>query len=570
MDDAKRTFELLTSLYGKQDAKLAHDRINALIDQFRLQRKTVTQTGGSGISHADAFLITYGDQVQEPGTTPLRCLADFCKNYLANIITAVHILPFFPYSSDDGFSVIDYRNVDPMLGSWKDVAQMGSNFRLMFDAVLNHVSVRHKWFQSFLQDDPRYRNYFVVVEGTPDLSHVVRPRTLPLLTEIQVSTASRRLWTTFSEDQIDLNFRHIDVLLEILDLLLFYISRGAGFLRLDAVAYLWKEIGTSCIHLPQTHAIIKLFRAVLDQAAPDVQLITETNVPHAENISYFGDGTDEAQMVYNFALPPLLLHTIQTRNSRALTHWAASLKLPSNRTTFFNFLASHDGIGINPVRGILTETEIDAVVKRCMRHGGLVSYKRKPDGTDIPYELNINYFDALSDPHTAEDLNLQADRFSAAHTILLSLIGVPAIYFHSLFGSRSWVEGPVETGRNRTINRQKLIRQKVEQDLADSKSLRHKVFTRLRALLQVRSQHPAFHPYGKQEVLECGDSVFSLIRSSPQSGERILCLQNITPVSQNVLLPQSARGINLFKPTRRISAGSIQLSPYEGMWIQLS
>ncbi len=567
--DSKRILELLGTLYGEPAAKLAHARIDGLMKAFRLQSEVVSRRTRGSVSYADTFLITYGDQVQESGTPPLQCLADFCADHLKNIITTVHLLPFYPYSSDDGFSVIDYRNVDPMLGSWKDLAQLRSHFRLMFDTVLNHVSVRHNWFQSFLKDDPRYRNYFFVVEGTPDLSRVVRPRTTPLLTEFATSTGPKRVWTTFSDDQVDLNFRNPDVLLEMLEVMLFYVLRGAGFLRLDAVAYLWKEIGTGCIHLPQTHKIIKLLRAVLNHVAPHVILITETNVPHAENISYFGDGMDEAQMVYNFALPPLLLHTIQTGSSRELTSWAASLKLPSNEATFFNFLASHDGIGMNPVRGILTESEIESVVRQCELHGGLVSRKRNSDGTESPYELNINYFDALSDPHGPEALDLQVDRFIAAHAILLSLIGVPAFYFHSLFGSRSWVHGPIETGRNRTINRQKLIRQDVQQDLANRESLRYKVFTRLRELLQVRSQHPAFDPYGEQEILEWGDSLFALIRSSPQTSERILYLQNITSVSENVVLSESHRGVDLLNPARRISAGRLQLAPYEGLWVRL-
>src|SRR5690606_35016656 len=108
-----------------------------------------------------------------------------------------------------------------------------------------------------------------------------------------------------SADQVDLNFKNPAVLLATTRALLFYVEHGAKFIRLDAIAYLWKEIGTPCIHLPQTHQVIQLMRAVLDEVAPDVRLITETNVPHPDNISYFGAGTNEAQLVYNFALPPL-------------------------------------------------------------------------------------------------------------------------------------------------------------------------------------------------------------------------------------------------------------------------
>jgi glycosidase len=568
MEISEQIIKLFVDLYGKTASERPLGRLKSMMESFRLPNELVSNATG-GLSHRDAFLIAYPDQVQAAGLSPLRCLSDFCSAHLRNVITAVHLLPFFPFSSDDGFSVIDYRRVDPLLGSWEDIAELGANFRLMFDAVVNHISAQHEWFQGFLKDDPTYREYFTIVEGTPDLSRVVRPRTFPLLTEFRTQHGPKMVWTTFSEDQIDLNFRNPDVLLEVLDVLLFYVSRGSNFLRLDAIAYLWKEFGTPCIHLPQTHAVIKLIRAVLDQIAPHVLLITETNVPHAENISYFGDGVDEAQLVYNFALPPLLLHTFRAGTSRSLTRWAASLNLPSNKTTFFNFLASHDGIGINPVRNILTNTEIDAVVRQCLDHGGLVSYKRNSDGTESPYELNINYFDALSSPLSAEDSDLEVDRFLAAHSILLSLIGVPAFYFHSLFGSRSWSEGPSKTGRNRTINREKLIRLNIENELRTPGSLRFKVFSRLTKLLQIRSQHPAFDPYGAQEVLEWGDSLFALVRTSAATRERILCLQNITSAPQIVRLPESFFGINLMNPSRRLDTNTIEIRPYEGLWLQL-
>ena len=326
-------------------------------------------------------------------------------------------------------------------------------------------------------------------------------------------------------------------MLEILDILLFYISQGAEFIRLDAIAYLWKEIGTTCIHLPQTHQLIQLFRAVLDQLAPHVFLITETNVPHTENLSYFGNGHNEAQLVYNFALPPLLLDAIRRGSGSTLSNWAAGLVLPSNEVTFFNFLASHDGIGINPAHGILPESDIHALIEQTLNHGGFVSYKNNPDGSQSPYELNINYFDALSDPDGHESLELQVQRAAAAHAVLFSLAGVPAIYFHSLFGSRGWRAGALQTGRNRTINRQKLERLELERQLDDPNSLRSQVFNKLSHLLQVRAASPAFDPYGSQQVLACGDPFFALLRSSPDQSCQILCLVNLSAQSQVAHLP---------------------------------
>lgn len=535
----------LESIYGAEQARNIAPRLQALINHYR---DSIPEPTDSGLSERDAILITYGDQVQATGTLPLQILGRFCARHLKGLVSGVHILPFFPWSSDDGFSVKDYRAVDPALGTWGDVVQLGRTFRLMVDAVINHASTQGEWFQAFLRDETPYRNYFLTVEGSPDLTQVVRPRALPLLTEFQTAAGTRQVWTTFSADQADLDFHNPDVLLEIIDILLMYAARGAQFIRLDAIAYLWKEGSTGCIHLPQTHAIIQLFRAVFDAAAPHVRLITETNVPHPDNISYFGDGTNEAQLVYNFALPPLVMHTLKTGNTAILSTWAAGLKLPSKQTTFFNFLASHDGIGINPAKGILTPAQIDALVQQTMQHGGLISYKQNADGSASPYELNINYFDALSDPNSDEELRLQVERFMAAQAVMLALQGVPGIYFHSLFGSRSWAEGVRQTGHNRTINRQKLELVPLEAELENAQSLRAQVFGSFVKLLKLRAGSPAFHPFGSQKILDMGTSIFAVERVSPDGKDTMTCLHNLTA-------------------TKTIAAG-YALEPYQVVWVE--
>jgi len=529
------------------------------------------------LTERDSILITYGDQLRSPDETPLQTLAAFCEQSLRGVVNGIHILPFYPWTSDDGFSVVDYRQVDPALGAWEDISALGDGFRLMFDGVINHISSQSDWFQAFLKDDPHYADYFIVIEGSPDLSNVVRPRALPLLTTFQTPSGEKRVWTTFSDDQIDLNYQNPDVLLEVTDILLMYVEQGAIFIRLDAIAYLWKEIGTSCIHLPQTHEVIRLLRAVLDEVAPHVHLITETNVPHADNISYFGDGNNEAQLVYNFALPPLLLHTIRMEDATALSEWAKGLTLPSDRITFFNFLASHDGIGLNPVRGILSAAEVDALVEQTLSHGGLVSYKHNADGSQSPYEMNINYFDALSDPHEDESLELQTDRFMSAQAIMLAFLGVPGVYFHSLFGSRGWREGVDLTGRNRAINRQKLGFDSFERELTDESSLRCQVFRRYAQLLRARSSSTAFHPHGQQEVLDGGKAVFALLRLSPDGYQRVLCLHNVSEQSQKVRI-ETKEIFGLFAAPltdlitdRRMDGllnDPVTLRPYQTLWLR--
>jgi glucosylglycerate phosphorylase len=502
---------------------------------------------GLSLTERDSILITYGDQVREAGTPPLRTLGAFLDEHASGAVSAVHLLPFYPSSSDDGFSVVDYYAVDSDLGGWEDIARVGERFQLMFDAVFNHVSAQSEWFQRFLRDDPRYRSWFITVDGAPDLSQVVRPRALPLLTPFKTAAGQKKVWTTFSADQVDLNLHEPEVLLALIDALLFYVARGARFIRLDAIAYLWKEIGTPCIHLPQTHRVIQLWRSLLDEVAPQVMLITETNVPHRDNLSYFGDGTNEAQLVYNFALPPLVLHALSTGSAEALSSWAASLALPSRAVTFFNFLASHDGIGLNPARGILSEAEIGSLVERTQVHGGLVSYKNNPEGSKSPYELNINYFDALSDPVSDEPVGIQIARFLVAHAVMLAMPGVPGIYFHSLFGSRGDQAAAHSSGIPRRINRQKFGRVNLDRELASPSSLRARVLRGLKTLLRQRQTSSAFHPCAGQEVLDLDTRVFALKRTSAGGEHSVLCLHNLSD--------------------QTVRAGGERLAPYEFRWI---
>lgn len=553
----------LTFLYGEDHASRLLDRVQAILSDHRAR----LSPRDSGLSQRDSLLILYGDQVQEPNEKPLQTLKKFCDQYLTDVVSGIHILPFYPWTSDDGFSVVNYRQIDSALGNWDDVSAM-QNFRLMFDAVINHISSKSEWFQKFLQDDPRYKEYFIIVAGEPDLSKVVRPRALPLLTSFQTPSGEKKVWTTFSADQIDLNFKNPEVLLEILDILLLYAERGADFIRLDAIAYLWKEIGTTCIHLPQTHAVVQFLRAALNEVAPHVHLITETNVPHVDNISYFGDGTNEAQLVYNFALPPLTLHAFHTGDAQTLSNWAKTLTLPSNQTTFFNFLASHDGIGLNPARGILSDEEIDSLVNKTLAHGGLISYKHNADGTQSPYEMNINYFDALSNPNGNESFDLQVNRFIAAQAIMLSLIGVPGIYFHSLFGSRGWTDGVKQTGRNRTINREKCQFDELQNQLADENSLCFKVFKRYSQLLKARSSSTAFHPHGMQVVLNLHPSVFAIERISPDEKSRVLCLQNVS--EKKLSFTTNYKSAKDLVTGHEIQISNITLEPYQVLWLKLN
>jgi sucrose phosphorylase len=519
-----RLLPKLTQLYGSDD-EACLERVTELAEQGRGPAEArQTQLW----SERDVVLIAYGDQIRSSDRSSLQTLKTFLlDNQLNDAVNTVHILPFFPYSSDDGFSIIDYRQVDPQLGTWQDVDEIGQSFNLMFDLVLNHCSTSNEWFQKYLQGQEPYDRYFVEVDPQTDLSAVMRPRNSPLLTPFAATRGTRHVWTTFSDDQVDLNFANPDVLIEMLDVLLFYVRQGARIIRLDAIAYLWKTIGTSCIHLPQTHTLVKLMRDLLDLLAPGTLLLTETNVPHQENVSYFGDG-DEAHMVYQFSLAPLVLDAFLTADGGPLTQWLSNLEQTSEGMTFFNFTASHDGVGVRPLEGLVAQPQIDRLVEELRRRGGRVSTKRNPDGTESPYELNVSYFSALGFPEGLPAAG-HVRRFLSSQGLMLALRGIPGIYFHSLVATANDVSGVEQTGIARSINRRKFESGELQRILAERGSDQQLVFDGYRKMLATRIRQPAFHPDAPQTVVDLGHrAVIAFVRTSLDRRQNILVLVNLS------------------------------------------
>jgi len=557
---------ILERIYGRQKAAAAAERITSLVEVFGPvpaphRRDFFTQT--------DTILITYGDSLQQPQEPPLQTLHRFAKDHFKGIFSGIHLLPIFPFSSDDGFAVTDFMAVRPELGTWEDIRRIAGNFKLMLDLVLNHVSAHSRWFQNYLSETEGYEDLAIEVDPATDLSAVTRPRALPLLTLFKKASGRQvHLWTTFSADQVDLNYDSLDVLEKMVRALLFYVSQGARLIRLDAVAYLFKQIGTPCIHLPRTHDMVRLFRRILDIAAPGVALVTETNVPHVENVSYFGNGKDEAQMVYNFTLPPLLLYCLSSGNARLLSEWARGLETPTSRTTFLNFTASHDGIGVRPLEGILGRSEIAWLTERVLKNGGDVSRRRGPDGSESPYELNITYLDALRNPVLPED-PLHSARFLASQAVALVLPGVPAVYIHSILGSRNWTDGVRRTGRARSINRESLALGTVKRKLADAGSIRARIFYPYRHMLSIRTRQAAFHPAAGFRVVDLDDRVFAIKRFCPE--QTLFAVTNLSSDPLTFSLPGAPGGRTVadLLSRERLPTGAVPLAPYAARWLNM-
>ncbi|NFI95017.1 alpha-amylase [Clostridium botulinum] len=515
------------------------------------------------VSEKNVYLITYGDSIYEEGVPAIQTLNKFLKEEVKDTITDVHILPMFTYTSDDGFSVVDYMEIDKNLGSWEDIKTLSKDYRLMYDFVANHISKSSSWFKGYLNNEKKYEEYFIKEDESFDTKNVVRPRTSPLFHEYEGKDGVKTAWTTFSEDQIDVNIKHFPLFIEMTDILLNYAKNGATSIRLDAIGFLWKKSGTSCMHLPETHKIIEIWRLLLNYFKKNTQIITETNVPHVENVSYFGNKNNEAHMVYQFTLPPLVLYTLTTHNSKKLTDWAKTIDRVSENATYFNFLSSHDGIGMRPTEGILTEGEKQVLVDKVVENGGRVSYKNNTDGTKSVYELNINYNDALINKNEDISTETQVDKIIASNAILLSCVGVPAIYYHSLLGSRNDYKGLEESGINRRINREKLKYTKILKDL-EVDERRSTIFSRIKKLINLRKEESAFSPFATQKALNLGESIFALERFNEKTGEKITLILNVDSKEANVYC--NITGVD--KVTGRKIDGNITLKPYEFVWIK--
>ena len=544
---------------------------NQLLQAMRLEPNANAFCAPKNLwSEQDVVLITYGNTIKNDETNHLSALKHFTDEHCKNITNTLHILPFFPASADAGFAVKDYRAVDPTLGSWQEIENLCVDYHVMADLVINHGSDQSEWFEQFCLANPTYKDFYYTADPKADISRVTRPRTSPLLTRVETADGERYVWCTFSADQVDFNFENPAVLLEFVSIIRFYLDRGIRIFRLDAVAFLWKRVGTSCINLPETHLVIRLLRLLIEHAQPDAVVVTETNIPNRQNLEYFGNA-NEAHWIYNFSLPPLLVYSLLAGDCHYLKQWMMSMPPAQNGTAYFNFIASHDGIGLRPTEGLLSEREIDRMLATIGNFGGKISYRTLESGEVKPYEMNIALYDALQGTFAGPD-GFNTERFTCAHAIMFALEGVPGLYIHSLVGTSNDYEGMHANGDNRSINRRQWQSDELEA-LLSKKNHHSEVLSKLKALLAIRIKQPAFHPNATQFTLHLGESIFGFWRQSIDRSQSIFCISNITPKKR--ALPLSA--VNLIETENWFDLisgtplsdyrGELQLAPYQTLWI---
>jgi len=540
---------LLELLYGERATRVA-----AALDHVVAAHRRPARP--FALDETQAWVIAYPDHVTTPGESPLATLASFLADHVEPATSGVHTLPLHPATSDGGFSVVDPAAVDDLFGGWADVEGLATGRAWMADAVVNHLSAASPWFRRFLAGDPAYADFFVRLPEGADTTAVVRPRTTPIAHRYDSPTGPQRIWTTFSVDQVDLDYRNPAVLLAMTEVLLRYVDHGAQAIRLDAVPFLWKDPTGPSVHLPETHAIVRLFRSVLDEVSPDVVLVTETNVPHAENVSYFGvPPAREADAVYQFALPPLVAHAVLTGDTAPLVVWASHLEPPPPGRTFLNFLASHDGIGLRPVEGLLADEDVRALSRAATAVGGVVN-RRAAGGVTSPYELAVGWYPLVAGDHT-EDVAIA--RHIATHAVALSLPGVPLLYLNSLFAVGHDTNTYVATRQGRDLNRMRHRRADLDAALAEPGSRPARAWAGLRRLLDARRADPAFHPAAPARVLGAPVGVFALER-----GEQAVVAVELAGRGGEVALPPG-RWVDL---DGRAHEGAVVLGAYDVSWLR--
>tara|TARA_B100001121_G_scaffold156261_1_gene136621 strand:+ start:2675 stop:4387 length:1713 start_codon:yes stop_codon:yes gene_type:complete len=519
------------------------------------------------INESTSLVICYGNSVTDGNKKSLKVFNKFYMKYLKNNFDSVHFLPFYPSSSDSGFAVKDHYKIEPRLGSWKDVKLISKNCNLMADLVINHSSARGLWFSNFLKNKSPGKDYFFTVDKNFNSKKVIRPREHELLKKIKLSNKTKYLWRTFSPDQIDLNFKNPKVLIRFIKIIFNLINNGVRIFRLDAIAYLWKENGNTCINHTNTHNIIKFIRLVCNLLKTECIIITETNLPEKENLSYFGNN-DEANWIYNFSLAPILVYSLLFEDSNKITKWSKNFPIAKLNNNYLNFIASHDGIGMRPIEGILSTNTQKKFLSRLKKNGGEFSYRKVQGVKKKVYEANITLFNAFKYSDFDKSGIFGFERYMAAHTIMISFDGIPAIYFNSMFGNSNDNSKYIISGNKRDLNRYRWNKDKIEDHLKDQNSKQNKYYKNMSNILAIRSKQKAFHPNAIRKTLKLGSNFFGIKRVSTDNKQSIYCITNMTSklqllkVNKNIFYKR-----NLFKSKLTKKSGKIQFDPFQTVWL---
>lgn len=452
------------------------------------------------LNSQDIIFLTYPNSIEN-----LNKLYEFTKeNKFEELFSTIHILPFLESDADGGFAVVDYKKVDLKYGTWREIKKFSKRYKLISDLILNHTSNNNKWFLDFL--DSR-NNFYFKFDKNFDYSKVFRPRSTSLFTNY----LGTFVWTTFSDKQVDLNLNEVKVFFNFLEIISFYFKKGINILRLDAIPYLFKKSGTSCVNLDENYDLVELFIKSLKHINSEVKFISEVNFGDEVNLNYLEKTSTD--LIYEFTFPMLLIYCIYNKDFKYFLKWAQDFDF--NKDVIF-FLSNHDGISFRGIKNFLNENDFNDFFNSLLRNNFLINYKTI-DGKDEPYELNSTYFSLLK-----EILNKDPSKEHLfCFNLLLFIKGVPLIYYLDIIKAQNDYHLFSITNHKRDLSRPKF---KYEDYLV---KINNSFFDIFKNLVLIRNQFD-FDKYSFKIHEEKG----FLFLSYENESEILISISNITSLSK--------------------------------------
>jgi len=481
-------------------------------------------------------------------------------------INMLHVMPMLdcpPDHSDGGYAVRDFCKIDPRIGTVKDVEVLAGSLKkrsmlLVLDVVVNHTSNQHEWARRARQGEKKYQDYFYIFDDreTPDIYEETMPEIFPNTSPGNFTwdeEMGKWVMTVFNSFQWDLNYRNPEVLIEMINIILFWANKGADILRLDAVAFLWKKIGSTCQNEREAHLLLQLMKDCCQVTAPGVLFIAEAIVAPGEIAKYFGEdaiNAKECEIAYNATFMALLWDAVATKNAKLLSRGVKNLPDKLERATWLNYVRCHDDIGLGFADNDVRLAGYDPVQHRRF----LVDYftGKFPDSpaSGLPFGDNPKTGDArisgslaslvgLETALESEDehaINSAIKAIVLLHSLILSFGGIPLLYYGDAIGtlnSLEYLAVPAERDDNRWMNRSYFDWNKAEKRHQDG-TVEQRIFSALKKLIALRKETTAFADFDNRQLITSENPnllVFS--RIDPQnSGNRVLVVANFNVVPQ--------------------------------------
>jgi amylosucrase len=481
--------------------------------------------------------------------------------YLQDLgLNMVHLMPMLKCpagASDGGYAVSDFRDVDPRVGTLDQLREVAGAMRargmlLTLDVVVNHTSDEHEWAQKARAGDKKYRDYYYVFPNrhVPDMFEETMPEIFPETSPGNFTwdeDMGQWVMTVFNRYQWDLNYRNPDVFIEMVDILLYWANVGADILRLDAVAFLWKKIGTNCQNEREAHLILQLMKDCCQVTAPGVLFIAEAIVAPIEIIKYFGEDAviaKECEIAYNATFMALLWDAVATKNAKLLSEGIRSLPNKLDRATWLNYVRCHDDIGLgfddNDIRAVgydpfshrrfLVDYFTGAFEASAARGRPFGVNEKTGDARIAGSLASLVGLESALESGDGQAIDWAVDTILLLHGMILSFGGIPLLYYGDEIGTLNdytFLDDLTKAGDNRWMHRPRIDWNKAEQRLNHG-TVEQRIYDGLKKMIAVRKSIPAFADFNNRELLSVENPhLFVFLRTHPQCpGDCVLVVGN--------------------------------------------